>query len=297
MFEAKTVMMLYAVSPVHMGSGTAIGAIDNPIQRERHTEHPMLAGSGLKGALRDAWPQDTDTDTVFGPEPEKGSEHAGALSVGDAQVVLFPARSLRESYVYATCPTALARFARMLDIAGVGKSIPPIPSPPDDETMQLPSDGVKQLRSAQTQRVVLETFAFSPQESQEAASWGKFLAGRLHDNVGAAFKKKIERHLAVLSDTRFGYFVRNATLVEPHVRIDDETGTADDGGLFYTENVPPETLFASLVLASRSRKPNSENTSAAEVLSKVREQFEGKPVQIGGDATVGRGLVVVSFAG
>jgi len=52
MFQAQQALFIYCVSPVHIGAGTAIGLIDNPIQRERHTEYPMIAGSGLKGAVR-----------------------------------------------------------------------------------------------------------------------------------------------------------------------------------------------------------------------------------------------------
>ena len=33
MFEKHAALFLYAVSPVHMGAGQAIGVIDNPIQR------------------------------------------------------------------------------------------------------------------------------------------------------------------------------------------------------------------------------------------------------------------------
>ncbi|WP_438438787.1 RAMP superfamily CRISPR-associated protein [Hydrogenophilus thermoluteolus] len=55
MFEKYAALFLYAVSPVHMGAGQATGVIDNPIQRERHTNHPCFAGSGIKGALRHAW--------------------------------------------------------------------------------------------------------------------------------------------------------------------------------------------------------------------------------------------------
>ena len=43
MFQQKAAVFLYAVSPVHMGAGQAIGVIDNPIQRERHTGHPCFA--------------------------------------------------------------------------------------------------------------------------------------------------------------------------------------------------------------------------------------------------------------
>ena len=52
MFQAHAALFLYATSPVHMGAGQAFGLIDNPIARERHCEHPVFPGSGLKGAIR-----------------------------------------------------------------------------------------------------------------------------------------------------------------------------------------------------------------------------------------------------
>jgi len=52
MFEKHAAMFLYAVSPVHLGAGSSVGVIDNPIQRARHTGHPCFAGSGIKGAVR-----------------------------------------------------------------------------------------------------------------------------------------------------------------------------------------------------------------------------------------------------
>src|SRR6266852_2708279 len=45
---------LHAQTALHPGSGTALGAVDLPIQRERHTLWPNIAGSALKGILRDA---------------------------------------------------------------------------------------------------------------------------------------------------------------------------------------------------------------------------------------------------
>ena len=45
---------LYAQTAMHPGSGTALGAVDLPVQRERHTQWPTIAGSALKGILRDA---------------------------------------------------------------------------------------------------------------------------------------------------------------------------------------------------------------------------------------------------
>lgn len=128
MFEATRLTFYYAVTPVHMGAGSAIGAIDNPIQREVHTQHPVFAGSGLKGALRHhfnrAWPGEKEKKNagligrIFGPETD-ASDFAGALSLSDAQLVALPVRSLKGAYAYATCPLALARLKRLAELAKV----------------------------------------------------------------------------------------------------------------------------------------------------------------------------------
>jgi len=308
MFEQKSLMFLYAISPVHMGAGQAIGVVDNPIQRERHTGHPVFAGSGLKGAFRDVFEKARDaglTERIFGPKTE-AADHAGAVSFGDAQLVLFPVRSLREAFVYATSPTALARLHRMVSLAG---ETPPwhVPQLNGDQVdvCILSGEGVKELATPGTnpQRVVLETFEFAAhigeQERKNVEELGKWLAKAAfpQSEAFAHFRNKVSKHLVVLSDTRLSHFVENATLVEPHVRIDDVSGTADDGGLFYTENVPPEALFVAPVLASKERvKKGSDNQGmdATGVMGELAGVFKSEQlVQIGGDATTGRGLVVV----
>src|SRR5206468_12495768 len=45
---------LYAQTSLHPGAGTALGTVDLPVQRERHTHWPTIAASALKGILRDA---------------------------------------------------------------------------------------------------------------------------------------------------------------------------------------------------------------------------------------------------
>ena len=104
-----------------MGSGQALGLIDNPIQREVHTGWPIFARFGIKGAVRHQmhtlkWTQDK-LNEIFGPESSGDTGYAGAVSFTDAQLVAFPVRSLKRGYVYATCPTALARARRILEIA------------------------------------------------------------------------------------------------------------------------------------------------------------------------------------
>jgi len=46
MFEKKAALFLYNISLVHMSADNATGRITgNPVQRERHTKHPIFAGS------------------------------------------------------------------------------------------------------------------------------------------------------------------------------------------------------------------------------------------------------------
>jgi len=119
------------------------------------------------------------------------------------------------------------------------------------------------------------------------------------------FRNKLKTDLVVLSDTDFGHFVRNATVVEAHVKIDDKTGTAEGGALFYTENLPPETLLAGLVLATVERRKGPDRDDiydADRVLTSVlhdqgeRCGLHDRLLQVGGDATSGRGLLVIHAA-
>ena len=300
MFQNKAVMFLYAVSPVHMGAGSATGIIDNPIQRERHTNHPCFAGSGIKGAVRHGFTAVRGDlgliDLLFGPEAGTRELHAGAVSFGDAQLVAFPVRCLKNGYVYATCQQALARTQRLLALVGAGGGwkIPEVP------------EGRCALRNRALlsgKKLHLEAFEYEADDSaaEELGALAKDLADRAlpRDDGYAFFRDKLETDIVVLSDTDFAYFVEHATLVEPHVRINDKTGTADDGGLFYTENLPPESLLIAPLFASGTRagKEDGDEMKAAEVMLKIRTAIDCRPLQIGGDATTGRGLVVARVTG
>ena len=303
MFESKAVMFLYAVSPVHMGAGSATGIIDNPIQRERHTRHPCFAGSGIKGAVRHGFEaiggDPALIELLFGPGSGAGDLHAGAVSFGDGQLVAFPVRSLKNGYVYATCPQALARTQRLLGLVGEGGgwSIPPV----REGRCIVGND---QLLSP-GRKLHLEAFEYAAADDDGAAKAAGTLAGDLaeralpQDGAYDFFRDKLRTDLVVLSDTDFAYFAEHATLVEPHVRINDATGTADDGGLFYTENLPPESLLIAPLFASRTRagKNGEAEMKAKDVMPKIGNVIDGRTLQIGGDATIGRGLVVARVLG
>lgn len=292
MYQAQAALFLYAVSPVHMGAGTAFGLIDSPIQRERHTGHPLFAGSGLKGAVRHRFGQLTEwksedlLDRLFGPEG--GDLHAGAVSFGDAQLVAFPVRSVKRGYLYATCPLALARAGRMLTL--LGKTALPDGLQPLAEGEAAVVDD--ELLSGG--KLALEAFEYAAGKNDALGKIAQWLADNALPQGGDAFfRDKFKTDLVLLSDEDFAYFVKNATVVEPHVKINDGTGTAEKGGLFYVENLPPESLLIAPLMASKDRSGRGE-VAAEAVLAHVLGGLDGQFMQVGGDATSGRGQIVVT---
>jgi len=303
MFEATKAMFIYCTSPVHAGAGQAFGLIDNPIQRERHTEYPVIAGAGVKGALRHhlwrKWNQGDGEQTrellnrIFGPEAGKSADFAGAISFSDAQLVVFPIRSVKNGFVYATSPLCLQRAKRLLDMCGetVHWVIPEVqegeaclinPSLLSDNSLLLESQQftAKQDGNSEGLKAAAESLANLALPDSDACQY---------------FREKLKDDLVLLSDSDFSYFVKQSTVVEAHVCIDSETGIAKDGSLHYTENLPPESILLSAAMATVERK--KDGLMAEAMLSPVVSALNGTLVQLGGDATTGRGQVILSFTG
>ncbi|PIV23152.1 MAG: type III-B CRISPR module RAMP protein Cmr4 [Hydrogenophilales bacterium CG03_land_8_20_14_0_80_62_28] len=303
MFEKHAALFLYAVSPVHMGAGQAVGIIDNPIQRERHTGHPCFAGSGIKGAVRHGFTaiggDAALIPRLFGPDAGSSELHAGAVSFGDAQLVALPVRSLKNGYVYATCPQAISRAQRLLGLIGVKADWPALAVDEGGCLLVNPALLVDQLIEGRPTKVLhLEAFEYTAKVSPELPKLAADLAAKAFpaEAAYAFFRDKFSQDLVLLSDTDFAYFAQNAMLVEPHVRIDPETGTAKEGGLFYTENLPPESLLIAPMLASQTRTGKKDDwMDAMDVHTKMKTVLDGRLLQIGGDVTTGRGLVVTKI--
>ena len=307
MYQANAALFLYATSPVHMGASQAFGLIDNPIARERHSDHPVLAGSGLKGALRHrfeaeggAWVESADGERLlsrlFGPELDEKRKHAhaGAVSIGDANLVLFPVRSLRRGYVYATSSHALGRMSRCLAQLGIA-GLPELPS-----AVAVGTAVVTNSSLLQGNRLHLEAYEYevagTAEDHARMQAVGAWIASHALPTSAAMnyFRDKMALDIVLLADEDLTWFARNATSVEPHVRIDPSTGAADDGGLFFTENLPPESLMLAPLMTTRERTEADQAIEASAVLDHVANAIHGKWIQVGGDSTTGRGLLAAT---
>ncbi len=121
--QATAMLFLHAQTALHPGSGTALGVVDLPIQRERHTQWPLIPGSSLKGVIRDACRRKAGNEdrlfAAFGPDTADADKHAGAISITDARILAFPVRSLRGVFAWVTAPAVLERFNRDAGLAGM----------------------------------------------------------------------------------------------------------------------------------------------------------------------------------
>jgi CRISPR-associated protein Cmr4 len=272
------VLYLFTRTPLHVGAGASVGAVDQPIQRERHTGFPIIPGSSVKGVLRDHL-KTLGQETLDDPFGKGGTGDkvftAGKISFGEARLLAFPVRSAKGAFALATSPLALQRFARD---AGLSETVPP--APPDMTCLAGPKVVIE--KNGQ-KGAVLEEYRFNVADPFPH-KWEEVLTGLLGDAVlsGAAGR------FVLLSDGDLSHFAMNACQVNQHVRIKDETGTADTdgGGLFNEETVPSETLFyAPFTLLSRG----SEENLLFKALSP--EQL----VQFGGNGTTGLGFCTVKL--
>lgn len=277
------ILHLFTRTPLHVGAGASVGAIDQPIIRERHTGFPVIPGSSLKGVLRDAASRDAAPDgiaanfeAIFGKQDD-----AGRLSFGEAKILAFPVRSAKGSFAFTTCPLALERFQREHG----GQASLKVPSEPQDMTC-LAGDTVTISRNSQT-GVVLEEYKFA----RTAGDTGKFptdwetalLNLLLEDPVWQAGKGRF----VLLSNGDFAHFVKNACEVSQHVGIDPKTGTARKHALFNLEAVPAEALFFA---------PITPLARSSDELDKLAGLFSRRSIiQFGGDGSTGLGFCTVKL--
>jgi len=305
MYETKRMLFIYVETPLHAGAGAGLGAVDLPVQRERVTGYPMVQASSVKGRLRAlvrehyaGYNGNPDEHPVvlalFGRAGGDGQNYAGALSPGDARLLLFPVRSLSGVFAWTTSADVLARFARQAELAGL--RLPnglPEEGPGGDEVW------VNGNALVAGKSVVLEDYSFTPHNRPEVEALGDWLARTALPAEGYDYwKRELPRKLAVLSDDAFRDFTQHATEVQTHIRLDADTktvaGERGAGALWTVENLPPDTLLYSPLLAMASRNPEVE-LSAEEVLGKL-EECDLRRTQLGGDETTGQGWVALRLS-
>lgn len=342
MYQKVRPLFLYTETPLHAGSGSDLGIVDLPIQRERHTSFPKIESSSLKGALREDF-ESNDTEVsikgkkfkvndndpkrsrkqgvgigfpltlAFGPEgDDSASAHAGALGFTDARLLLFPVKSMKGVFAWITCPAVLHRFERDIRLVNDMQDfkIEGIPNNTDLSNSEGNFAYWFQDCSAQVpgaDAAILEEYTFSLSTGDKdkvlvkatESDTGKALGIYLKDVL--SFKdeyinEKLEKDILIISDDDFRDFVEMSTEVITRTKIDNETGTVQKGGLFTEEYLPSDSLMYSLVMSApvfqkEEKRKDCLLKKAEDVMSYFAQGLNDKVIQLGANATLGKGLL------
>lgn len=275
----SSIYFIHAITPLHAGIGQAAGDIDLPIARERATRLPYLPGSSLKGALR-ARSDETVVQKLFGPNTANASDHAGSVQFSDARLLFFPVRSLYGIFAYVTSPFLIRRFLRDAKDAATAQVTLPIEDEPGPGECLVSSSSVLRHQSGPVWLEDLRLQAARP------------ISADRFDSVARAIEiPDLAKRVCIVSDDALSFFVETATEVTARIRLDSERLTVEQGGLWYEEALPAESVLTGLVQTRSLRKGEQDIISAKTAFDKLRVLIDGqKVVQLGGKATVGRGV-------
>lgn len=304
MFAVAECLFLYCESSLGVASGENGVDIDVPLQREVSTGYPLIPSSSLKGVLRAvARSQQADPDVLrlLGSAKEEEERQASCVTLSDALPLLFPVRSLRGVSAWVTSAEVWARLGREVATAGVKLTPPPLPVLPPATAGVVPDAPLLTGK----QNLVLEELCFAVKPCAEMAALGAWLAEQaLPDSPAFAFwRERVARHVVLLPEEYYRYFLDHSTQVRPRIRIDPRSGAAADGALWTEEYLPPETLF---VAVAGVDLPTTAEGEAAPLPGKMKKPADildwvkglaTAHLHIGHGHTLGHGIVRVRWTG
>lgn len=276
---------LQALSALHVGTGQGVGIVDLPIARAKSTNLPIVAGSALKGVLRDEAEIQLelgkdDIKTLFGPV-DSDATHAGAIAFGDAQLLLLPIRSFAGTVAYATCPYILRQYQR--DVGGQ-LDIPTLEADKarvTDESVLFVTNG----------KMALEDLDIEAYQTGLAGQWADQIVEQLYPETVAQYEQwrtVVKARFVILPDDIFSFLADTATEIRTRIRIDRDTRVVMNGALWTEENLPAETVMWGVLGVSASR--NKDQNKTAKEVSELLPLNQEISLQLGGKHTVGRGF-------
>ncbi len=288
--QTQNLMMnMVAQTSIHAGAGQALSVIDLPIQREGHTQHPVIFGSSLKGALRFRASQTLEKQrlfNVFGADSQNPEGFAGAIMVSDAKLLLLPVRSLNGYFKLVTSPALLRRYAQDCERTQMANN-----ETFTHLTLSIAQNEVLVVQNKH-QTLFLEEFALTATTDTKLDAIVVILA-----ECFALDKQALTEQIAVVNDDMFSYLAQNSTPVNAHIAL-DENKTVKKGALWYEETLPAETVMYSVINCTTSRAKDGKlsPSEVSDVLTQEVLPESNRYLQVGGNETVGMGWFSIHFA-
>jgi CRISPR-associated protein Cmr4 len=188
-----------------------------------------------------------------------------------------------------TSPFILERFKRDCNNADRKISLE-IPQNIEIENCLIASDSALRTQIDGKDSIVLEDLDLTIDQGQNANLWGALLGamifGESSEDEKNYWVNLFQKRFCIVSDDVMNFLAETATEITARNKLDDQTKVTVGGALWYEESLPTETILSG-VLATVGNRENHVKT--------IRELCQ-KPIQLGGNMTVGRGLCRVIIA-
>ena len=291
-YEISEIVLLKSITNLHPGVGRIGGIVDLPVQKD-NIGFPIIYSSSLKGALKSAlWQLDRNVAvTLFGPDPEDGEKFTSAVAILDAFTLVFPVRSLEGVYAYVTSPLLLNRFNELLNMIGIDYSYV--------QNLSKLSISYGECKASQKAENLLKVAAINKIIINEEidlecrVDWSNDIE-QLENLLGIE-----QGRLILLNDNDALRALEKSLVRVTRVALDREKKTVKGGALWTEEYIPWNTVFITAFFYSKAKRPNSDLKSAADVKQKLHYllQKTRNYLIIGGNETIGRGIVRLEFKG
>lgn len=311
--QSSDIFIIQTITELHIGCGSGLGLIDNPIMRHRRNNFPYIPSSSIKGVLKDYYyhrkaskVSAEDCKLIFGPDANNnGDEMASGLGILDAELLFFPVRSLAGIFGWITCPAVLQEFHyRLQKLSIEQKELKAFFEDSSYKTFCAQNDvkALYKMKALSTQaqsplyyspnKIMLEEYDIV---SQECKAWKNFI-----DSISSVWndnniKEQFQRKALLLPDDDFTYFISHTTSVVPNIRIDSKTGVTEEGSLRYTEYLMELSLFHSAFIYQKIQDKEASYIQEKFLMRDGKKVIEPEIIQIGAGETLGKGLVALSL--
>lgn len=277
MLEGKIggkLVVLYAVTPLHVGMGRSGGAVDLPVQRDP-LGYPTIFSSSFKGALKNYCGYVTDRIDKSGNLIDKkclclfgGEDGATSMvSVSDLTLFSIPLPSLDRGYVYASSHYLINRIEDLL--GAIGK------------------DEIKQVIKPKCTEI--EVTIGTDHKAKLCNLDSNYFA-----DMGS-IAEKLKEGVVLLDDKYAVEIIEKGIYRVTRNRLSLTTKTVVEGSLWTEEYLPPGTIMVGILYYNYYRY-NEHCEQLGEIDQVINDTLKTQfYMSVGGKESIGKGLVKVKL--
>lgn len=299
-------LLVFAVSltKLHPGAGRSPGIVDLPVIRDP-LGYPFIPGTMFKGSLKTSLikkysldKKDEKIKCLLGPEPEEPEKYTGALTISDLYPLFFPAPSTYRGLVYVTSRVLLSRayeiartFGNHNDLTQALGSL--LDNSEENRIVIIGEDEQPRTRIIRIGAYTMKAdFKNLPGDNQNNPL--KSIENNLTNLHVLYHRVPLSNRIVILPEEYAVPVIESLLIRISRVRLDRETKTVKQGGLWTEEYIPWGTVFMGAIIDNGFKHNNCTGKIGDDPTKTLLQLTSNKfTLSIGGKETVGGGITKI----